>query len=57
MVQWLVYLPLNPRFVGSNLAEDNGFLRAIKMCSTTSFKREVKPSATCQMILWLVKEP
>jgi hypothetical protein len=29
--------------VGSNLTEDNGFLRATKICSTNSFRREVKP--------------
>jgi hypothetical protein len=30
-------LPLNPKFVGSNPAENDGFLRAIKIRSTTSF--------------------
>jgi hypothetical protein len=33
--------------VGSNLAESNGSLRAIKVCSMTSFIREVKASAPC----------
>jgi hypothetical protein len=33
---------------GSNLDKDDGFLRAIKICSTTSFGREVKPSAPCR---------
>jgi hypothetical protein len=27
---WLTYLPLNPRFTGSNLAENDAFLRALK---------------------------
>jgi hypothetical protein len=31
--------------MGSNLAKDNGFLREIKICSTTSFGGEVKPLA------------
>jgi hypothetical protein len=30
-------LPLDPRFAGSNPAEDDAFLRAIKIRSTTSF--------------------
>jgi hypothetical protein len=34
---------LVPRFTGSNLGEDNGFLRVIKIYSTTSFRGEVKP--------------
>jgi hypothetical protein len=48
-------LPVDPRFVGSNPAEDDGFLRAIKVRST-SFGGEVKPSVTCK-ILWYVKRP
>jgi hypothetical protein len=39
--------PLDPRFVGSNLAEDSGFLRVIKIRSTASFGGEVKPSVPC----------
>jgi hypothetical protein len=31
--------------MGSNPAEDDGFLRVIKIHSTTSFRREIKPSA------------
>jgi hypothetical protein len=31
------------RSAGSNPAEDNGLLRAIKICSTTSFGGVVKP--------------
>jgi hypothetical protein len=36
---------LDPRFVGSNPAEDDGFLRDIKIRSTPSFEREEKKSA------------
>jgi hypothetical protein len=46
---------LDPRFAGSNPTEDDGFLRAIKIRSTTSFE-EVKPSVPC-MVLRYVKEP
>ena len=35
--------PLVPRFAGSNPAEAVGFFRAIKILSTPSFRREVKP--------------
>jgi hypothetical protein len=35
-------LPLDPRFAGSNPAEDDRFLRVIKIRSTTSFGGEVK---------------
>jgi hypothetical protein len=31
------YLPLDPRFASSNTAEDDDFLGAIKIRSTTSF--------------------
>jgi hypothetical protein len=37
-------LPFNSRFMGSNPAEGNSFLRPIKIRSTPSFKEEVKPS-------------
>jgi hypothetical protein len=36
---------LDPRFTGSNLAKDGGFLRVIKIHSTNYFGGEVKPSA------------
>jgi hypothetical protein len=49
-------LPLDPRFAGSNPAKNDGFLREIKPCSTTSFGEEVNPSAPCK-ILRHVKEP
>jgi hypothetical protein len=41
---WLGCLPLYPRFVGSNPAKDDGFLREIKVCNMTSFGGGVKPS-------------
>jgi hypothetical protein len=43
-------LPLDPRFADSNPAEDDGFLRVIKIRSTTSFGGEVKPSAPCRRL-------
>jgi hypothetical protein len=52
----LACLPLHPRFAGSNPAEDDGFLRAIKIHSTTSFGGEVKPQAPCRKILRHNKE-
>jgi hypothetical protein len=50
-------LPLYPRFTVPNLAEKDGFLKAIKFHSTTSFERKVKPTAPCHKILWNVKKP
>jgi hypothetical protein len=50
VVKWLASLPLDPGFMGSNPAEDDGFLWAIKLHSTTSFGREVKPFVTCRDI-------
>jgi hypothetical protein len=44
MVDWLACLPLDSRFAGSNLSEDDGFLREIKICSMTSIRGEVRPS-------------
>jgi hypothetical protein len=43
----VVYLPLDPRFAGSNPAKDDGFLRVIRIHSITSFGEEVKPSVPC----------
>jgi hypothetical protein len=50
-------LPLDQRFVGSNPAKEDGFLRVIKICSTTSFGGEEKPSMPCHKILQHVEEP
>jgi hypothetical protein len=52
-----VCLPLDPRLVGSNLAEGNCFLRVIKIYSTFSFGGEVKLSAPFCKILRHVKDP
>jgi hypothetical protein len=46
---------MEPRFAGSKPAKRHGFLRAIKICSTTSFRREVKLSAPCPKILQHIK--
>jgi hypothetical protein len=43
--------------MSSNSAENNGFLRAIKIRSTPSFRGEVKPFAPCRKILQHVKNP
>jgi hypothetical protein len=49
-------LPLDPRFGGSNPADSDGFLRAIKVRGTTSFRGAVKPSVPCRHSLRHVKE-
>jgi hypothetical protein len=49
-------MPLDPRFAGSNPAEVDGVLRAIKIHRTTSFRGEVKLSVPCRKILH-VKNP
>jgi hypothetical protein len=46
---------LDPRFAGSNPAEDDGFLRAIKIYSTTSFGGDIKLSVPSHKILWHLK--
>jgi hypothetical protein len=50
-------LTLDPRFLGSNPAEGDGFLKTIKICSIPSFGEEVKLLGPCHKILWHVKEP
>jgi hypothetical protein len=50
-------IPLDPRIAGSNPAESDGLLRAIKIRSTLSFGGEVKPSVPCRKILLLIKSP
>jgi hypothetical protein len=47
---------LDPRFVGSNPAYDDGIFRAIRIHCTTSFGGEVKPAVPCK-ILHHVKYP
>jgi hypothetical protein len=51
VVYWLAYLSLDARFEGSNPVEDDTFLIAIKISSTTSFREEVKKSVPCRKIL------
>jgi hypothetical protein len=54
---WLANLLLDPKFAGSHPAEDDGFLRSMKIRITTSIRGEVKLSVTCRKILRRVKEP
>jgi hypothetical protein len=49
-------LPLDPRFAGSNLAEDDGFSRVIKICNTIFFEVEVKLSVPCRKIYDMLKD-
>jgi hypothetical protein len=46
---------LDPRFVGSNPVKGDGFLRAVKICSTPAFGGEVRQEAPCRKILQHVK--
>jgi hypothetical protein len=57
VVQWLACLPLDPRFAGSNPAEDDGFLMVIKIHCATSFGGKVILLAPCCKILLHVREP
>jgi hypothetical protein len=50
-------LSLNSRFAGSNPAEGDEFLRAIKICSATSFGGEVKSLATCRRFYSILNNP
>jgi ribosomal 50S subunit-associated protein YjgA (DUF615 family) len=50
-------MPLDHNILRFNPTEDGGFLRAIKIRSTTSSGGEVKPSAPYRKILQYVKEP
>jgi hypothetical protein len=42
--------------MGSNLAEGDGVIRAIKTCSTAYFRGDVKPEVPCCKILQHDKE-
>jgi hypothetical protein len=46
---------LNPRFAGSNLTEDIGFLRVIKIHSITSFTGEIKLLVSRHTICGMLK--
>jgi hypothetical protein len=48
---------LDPRFAGSYPAEDDGFLRMIKICSTPFFGREVRLSARVVRFYGMLKNP
>jgi hypothetical protein len=50
VVYCLTCLPFDQRFAGSNPAEDDVFLRAIKIRITTSSGGEVKPSVQCKIL-------
>jgi hypothetical protein len=52
---WLSCLPLEPKFMDSNPTEGDGLLWAIKVCSTTSFKGEVKLLTPCRKIFGMSK--
>jgi hypothetical protein len=57
VVWWLSCLPLDQRFAGLSSAEDNGFLKAIKIRSATFIGGKVKPAVPCRSIYRYVKEP
>jgi hypothetical protein len=46
-----------PKGHGLKPGQGNGFLRAIKICSTPSIRWEVKFEVPCCKILWHVKDP
>jgi hypothetical protein len=50
-------LPLDARFAGLNQTENDGFLRAIAIRITTSFKGEVKPSVSCLRFYGMLNNP
>jgi hypothetical protein len=50
-------LTIGIKVAGSNPAEDDKFLRPIKIRSTSSFGGEVKPSVPCRKILRHVNKP
>jgi hypothetical protein len=49
-------LPLESRFACSDPAEDDEYLREIKIHNTTSFRGEIKLSVPCHTILQHVKK-
>jgi hypothetical protein len=50
-------LPLDPRSADSVLAEDDGFLRAIRVRSTTCFGGEVKVWSLVVSFYFMLKNP
>jgi hypothetical protein len=51
----VIVLAIGPKFAGSDPAQDDGFLRAIQICSTTSFGGEIKQAVPCCKFSLLVK--
>jgi hypothetical protein len=56
-VKKLLNRSLDPRFAGSNPFEDNAFLRAIKICGTTSFRGKARPSAHVVRFYCILNNP
>jgi hypothetical protein len=46
----VIVLAIGPKFTGSNLAEGDGFLRAIKIRSSPSFEVKAKLVAPCRKV-------
>jgi hypothetical protein len=40
---------IGPKVCRFKPSQDNGFLRAIKICSTPPFRGEIKPEAQCKI--------
>jgi hypothetical protein len=49
-------LAIEPKAHGFKPVRDDGFLKAIKFCSASSFRGELKPLAACRKMLLYVKE-
>jgi hypothetical protein len=49
-------LATGPKGCGLEPSQGDGFVRVIKIGSTTSFGWEVKPEVPCHKILWHVKD-
>jgi hypothetical protein len=49
-------LAIGPKVCGFKPGQGDGFLRAIKICSTPSFEGEEKLEASCRKILRHVKQ-
>jgi hypothetical protein len=50
-------LAIGPKVCGFKPSQNDGFVRAIKICSMTSFGGEVKPLVLYHKILWHVTNP
>jgi hypothetical protein len=51
----VAFLPLGPRIPGSNPTEDDAFIRAVEIRTTTSFGRELNLSVSCRKICCMLK--